>query len=38
MHPLRLVDPDYRHHQTGDRVVANQVLARPVSDMTGGRP
>ena len=38
MHPLRLVDPDYRHHKTGDRVVADRVLARPVSDLTGGRP
>ena len=35
MHPLRLVDPDYRHHTTLDRVVADQVLARPVADMTG---
>lgn len=37
MHPLRLVDPEYRQHKTGDRDVADQVLARPVSDMTGSR-
>jgi ectoine hydroxylase-related dioxygenase (phytanoyl-CoA dioxygenase family) len=37
MHPLRLVDPDYRQHKTKDHLVADQVLARPVSDMTGSR-
>ncbi len=26
MHPLRLVDPDYRHHKTHDRSVAERVL------------
>jgi ectoine hydroxylase-related dioxygenase (phytanoyl-CoA dioxygenase family) len=34
MHPLRLVDPDYRHHKTDDHVVADRVLARPVAAMT----
>jgi ectoine hydroxylase-related dioxygenase (phytanoyl-CoA dioxygenase family) len=29
MHPLRLVDPDYREHKTQDRVVADRVLTAP---------
>jgi ectoine hydroxylase-related dioxygenase (phytanoyl-CoA dioxygenase family) len=33
MHPLRLVDPDYRAHKTEDRDVADQVLTRPVAEM-----
>jgi ectoine hydroxylase-related dioxygenase (phytanoyl-CoA dioxygenase family) len=33
MHPLRLVDPDYRSHKTHDREVADRVLARPVAGM-----
>lgn len=37
MHPLRLVDPEYRNHKTRDHVVADQVLARPVADMSGSR-
>jgi hypothetical protein len=34
MHPLRLVDPEYRAHKTEDRAVADKVLARPVAEMT----
>ena len=33
MHPLRLVDPDYRAHKTEDRTVADRVLERPVAGM-----
>lgn len=33
MHPLRLVDPAYREHKTGDRAVADRVLARPTAGM-----
>jgi ectoine hydroxylase-related dioxygenase (phytanoyl-CoA dioxygenase family) len=33
MHPLRLVDPDYRSHKTRDRAVADRVLARPEAAM-----
>jgi ectoine hydroxylase-related dioxygenase (phytanoyl-CoA dioxygenase family) len=33
MHPLRLVDPDYRTRKTRDREVADRVLARPVAGM-----
>ena len=33
MHPLRLVDPDYRRHKTEDRAVADRVLERPVAGM-----
>jgi ectoine hydroxylase-related dioxygenase (phytanoyl-CoA dioxygenase family) len=33
MHPLRLVDPTYRHHKTHDHEVADQVLARPKAVM-----
>ncbi len=29
MHPLRLIDPDYRVHKTHDRVVADRVLTAP---------
>ena len=29
MHPLRLVDPEYRHRKTMDRVVADAVLEKP---------
>jgi len=29
MHPLRLVDPDYRVHKTHDRAVADRVLTAP---------
>jgi ectoine hydroxylase-related dioxygenase (phytanoyl-CoA dioxygenase family) len=29
MHPLRLIDPDYREHKTHDRVVADRVLTAP---------
>ncbi len=33
MHPLRLVDGDYRDHKTDARSVADRVLARPVASM-----
>jgi ectoine hydroxylase-related dioxygenase (phytanoyl-CoA dioxygenase family) len=33
MHPLRLVDGDYRDHKTEARAIADRVLARPVADM-----
>jgi ectoine hydroxylase-related dioxygenase (phytanoyl-CoA dioxygenase family) len=29
MHPLRLIDPEYREHKTGDRVIADRVLTGP---------
>lgn len=29
MHPLRLVDPEYREHKTADRVIADRVLTAP---------
>ena len=29
MHPLRLVDPEYREHKTQDRVIAERVLTAP---------
>ncbi len=31
MHPLRLVDPEYRAHKTEDHAVADRVLARPLA-------
>jgi ectoine hydroxylase-related dioxygenase (phytanoyl-CoA dioxygenase family) len=34
MHPLRLVDPEYRAHKTEDRAVADRVLERPVAGMS----
>ena len=34
MHPLRLVDPEYRAHKTKDRAVADRVLERPVAGMS----
>ena len=35
MHPLRLVDADYREHKGNDRTIADRVLtARRVGDMT----
>jgi ectoine hydroxylase-related dioxygenase (phytanoyl-CoA dioxygenase family) len=34
MHPLRLVDEDYRSHKTRDHAIADQVLARPEAGMT----
>lgn len=35
MHPLRLVDPEYREHKTVDRVIADRVLTAPyVGDLT----
>ena len=35
MHPLRLVDPDYRDHKTEDHVIADRVLTAPrVSEAT----
>jgi ectoine hydroxylase-related dioxygenase (phytanoyl-CoA dioxygenase family) len=35
MHPLRLVDPDYRAHKTHDRIIADRVLTAPrVGDTT----
>jgi hypothetical protein len=37
MHPLRLVDPDYRQHKTRDHAIADEVLARPVADMVPRR-
>jgi hypothetical protein len=37
MHPLRLVDPSYRAHKTGDCEVADRVLARPVSEFNTER-
>src|SRR5687768_7154061 len=33
MHPLRLVDAAYNQHKTEARVVADRVLARPLSNM-----
>jgi ectoine hydroxylase-related dioxygenase (phytanoyl-CoA dioxygenase family) len=33
MHPLRLVDAEYRAHKTHDREVADRVLERPVASM-----
>jgi len=33
MHPLRLVDPDYRAHKTDDHAVADRVLAEPKAVM-----
>jgi ectoine hydroxylase-related dioxygenase (phytanoyl-CoA dioxygenase family) len=33
MHPLRLVDGEYRDHKTDARTVADRVLARPVANM-----
>lgn len=30
MHPLRLIDPSYREHKTEARVIADQVLKRPI--------
>jgi hypothetical protein len=37
MHPLRLVDPEYRQRKGDDRTIADQVLERPVSDMTAAQ-
>ena len=34
MHPLRLVDPDYRQRKSEAREVADRVLARPLAAMT----
>jgi hypothetical protein len=31
MHPLRLVDDNYRDHKTHDRVIADRVLVRPTA-------
>jgi len=31
MHPLRLVDPDYRAHKTDARAIADRVLTRPTA-------
>jgi len=36
MHPLRLVDPEYRAHKTGDAEVAERVLTRPEAAMRDG--
>ena len=33
MHPLRLVDGEYRDHKTEARAIADRVLARPVASM-----
>jgi hypothetical protein len=33
MHPLRLVDPDYRSRKTDAREIAELVLERPVATM-----
>ncbi len=33
MHPLRVVDPDYRTNKTRDRLIADEVLERPVAAM-----
>lgn len=33
MHPLRLVDPDYRAHKTDDHAIADEVLADPKAVM-----
>lgn len=39
MHPLRLVDPDYRAHKTDARVVADRVLTAPrVGDLSSIEP
>jgi ectoine hydroxylase-related dioxygenase (phytanoyl-CoA dioxygenase family) len=29
MHPLRLIDPEYREHKTHDRIIADRVLTGP---------
>jgi hypothetical protein len=29
MHPLRLLDADYREHKTPDRIIADRVLTGP---------
>jgi ectoine hydroxylase-related dioxygenase (phytanoyl-CoA dioxygenase family) len=29
MHPLRLIDPEYREHKTHDRIIADRVLTAP---------
>jgi ectoine hydroxylase-related dioxygenase (phytanoyl-CoA dioxygenase family) len=29
MHPLRLIDPEYREHKTDDRIIADRVLTGP---------
>jgi hypothetical protein len=34
MHPLRLVDDDYRSHKSDARRIADEVLARPEARMT----
>jgi ectoine hydroxylase-related dioxygenase (phytanoyl-CoA dioxygenase family) len=34
MHPLRLVDADYRKRKSDARAIADRVLARPVAGMT----
>ncbi|HUJ60423.1 MAG TPA: phytanoyl-CoA dioxygenase family protein [Kofleriaceae bacterium] len=34
MHPLRLVDPEYREHKTEARAIADRVLERPLAHMT----
>ena len=39
MHPLRLIDPDYRVHKTHDRAVAHRVLTAPrVGEITPDWP
>ena len=37
MHPLRLVDPEYRQRKGDDRAVADHVLERPVPGMKATR-
>jgi ectoine hydroxylase-related dioxygenase (phytanoyl-CoA dioxygenase family) len=34
MHPLRLIDPEYRAHKTGAREIADKVLVRPLAGLT----
>jgi ectoine hydroxylase-related dioxygenase (phytanoyl-CoA dioxygenase family) len=38
MHPLRLVDPEYRTHKGDDRNIADRVLERPVAGMSAEAP
>ena len=37
MHPLRLVDPEYRARKSDARAIADEVLARPEAGMTPRR-
>lgn len=37
MHPLRLVDADYRHRKTEDHAIADAVLERPPAELRAAR-